>query len=339
MILIKNDGNLLPIDKSSPVTIAMVGPWASQIRCGPVGSAQNCPSKHYTPPNQAVKQIGGANITVTSDYANCDYAVVCIGPNDEGEGFDRNEVSLPDTQDKLAGTVLAAKPGHTIVWYTGGSTADSGNWNKAPAILMSMYPGEDHTLAMAEVLFGVYNPGGKIPLTFPADSIQLPRFGVNVADYSKYGGDPYEDVWEGRGYPYYDYHNMKPLFCFGYGLSYTTFGYNNLRITPNSGYPGDTFAVSVDVKNTGSVAGDEVVQLYLHDEQSAQPRRYKDLRGFRRVPLAVGETKTVNFYLVEREMEYYDTTQSVWVVEPGPIDVLVGSSSLDIRQQGTITLY
>jgi beta-glucosidase len=132
---------------------------------------------------------------------------------------------------------------------------------------------------------------------------------------------------------------MKPLFCFGYGLSYTTFGYSNLSISPSGGYPGDTFKVSVDVKNTGSVAGDEVVQLYLHDEQSAQPRRYKDIRGFRRVPLAVGETKTVNFNLVERDMEYYDTTQSAWVVEPGPIDVLVGASSLDIRQQGKITLY
>jgi beta-glucosidase len=139
MILLKNDGAILPLDKSNPVTIAMVGPWAREIRCGPVGSAQNCPSKHYTPPYQAVKQIGGANVTVvTNGYTTADYVIVCIGPNDQGEGFDRNEVSLPDTQDQLVKTVLAAKPGHTIVWYTGGSTADSGNWNKAPAILMSM---------------------------------------------------------------------------------------------------------------------------------------------------------------------------------------------------------
>ncbi|HUI93984.1 MAG TPA: glycoside hydrolase family 3 C-terminal domain-containing protein [Chitinivibrionales bacterium] len=336
-ILLKNDNNLLPLDRSNPMTIAMVGPWANQIRCGPVGSAQNCPSKHYTPPTQAVKQIGGANITVNSDYNNCDYAIVCIGPNDEGEGFDRNEVSLPDTQDQLAGKVLAAKPGHTIVWYTGGSTADTGNWNKVPAIIMSSYPGEDHAMALAEVLFGDYNPGGKVPLTFPLDSTQLPRFGVNTPWGDT--GDPYEPVWEGRGYPYYDYHHLKPLFCFGYGLSYTTFAYSNLQISPNGGYPGDTFAVSVDVKNTGSVVGDEVVQLYLHDEQSAQPRRYKDLRGFRRVPLNVGETKTVTFNLVERDFEYYDTTQSNWVIEPGAVDVLVGSSSLDIRQQGTIMFY
>jgi beta-glucosidase len=338
MILLKNDGNILPLDKSNPITIAVVGPWATEIRCGPVGSAQNCPSKHYTPPYQAVKQIGGANVTVvTNNYTTADYVLVCIGPNDEGEGFDRNEVSLPDTQDKLVGTVLAAKPGHTIVWYTGGSTADSGNWNRAPAILMSMYPGEDHALAMAEVLFGDYNPGGKIPFTFPADSIQLPRFGINTADWAK--GDTYEVAQEGRGYPYYDYHHMKPLFCFGYGISYTTFAYSGLSISPAGGYPGDTFKVSVDVKNTGTRAGDEVVQLYLHDEQSNMPRRYKDMRGFRRVPLAAGETKTVTFNLVERDLEYYDDVQSAWVVEPGPIDVLVGSSSLDIKQQGTITLY
>jgi beta-glucosidase len=146
-------------------------------------------------------------------------------------------------------------------------------------------------------------------------------------------------VWEGRGYPYFDYHNYKPLFCFGYGISYTTFAYSNLQIRPDNGFPGDTFAVSVDVKNTGSRVGDEVVQLYLHDQQSNMPRRYKDIRGFRRVPLAVNETKTVTFNLVEQDMEYYDSTQSAWVVEPGPIDVLVGSSSLDIRQKGTITLY
>jgi beta-glucosidase len=233
--------------------------------------------------------------------------------------------------------VLAAKPGHTIVWYTGGSTADTGNWNKAPAILMSSYPGEDHAMALGEVLFGDYNPGGKTPLTFPLDSTQLPRFGVNTPWGDT--GDPYEPAWEGRGYPYYDYHKLKPLFCFGYGLSYTSFAYSNLSISPPGGYPGDTFAVSVNVKNTGTRAGDEVVQLYLHDEESAQPRRYKDLRGFRRVPLDVGEAKTVNFNLVERDFEYYDTTQSAWVVEPGPIDVLVGSSSLDVRQQGTITIY
>jgi beta-glucosidase len=132
---------------------------------------------------------------------------------------------------------------------------------------------------------------------------------------------------------------MKPLFCFGHGISYTTFAYSNLQISPAGGYPGDTFSVSVDVKNTGTRDGDEVVQLYLHDEQSNLPRRYKDIRGFRRVPLTAGQAKTVTFNLTEQDMEYYDDTVSAWVVEPGPIDVLVGSSSLDIRQRGTITIY
>jgi beta-glucosidase len=188
------------------------------------------------------------------------------------------------------------------------------------------------------VLFGDYNPGGKIPFTFPADSIQLPRFGIKVPDdWQK--GDTYEVAWEGRGYPYFDLHNYKPLFCFGHGISYTTFAYSNLLITPNNGYPGDTFKVSVDVKNTGTRSGDEVVQLYLHDQQSNLPRRYKDIRGFRRVPLAAGETKTVTFNLVEQDLEYYDDNVSAWVIEPGPIDVLVGSSSLDIRKQGTLMIY
>jgi beta-glucosidase len=335
VILAKNDNNLLPLDRSKPVTIAVVGTWANQMRWYVPGSSQVRPT-HITAMNAAIKQIGGANVTITSDYTNCDYALVCIGPNDEGESFYRNEVSLPDTQDQLAGRVLAANPGHTILCYTGGSTADSGAWSRAPAIVMSLFAGENHTLAMAEVLFGDYNPAGRVPLTFPADSTQLPRFGLSATVWMK---DIYEDAWEGRGYPYYDYHKMQPLFCFGHGLSYTTFAYSNLSITPAGGYPGDTFHVSVDVKNTGTRDGDEVVQLYLHDEQSAQPRRYKDLRGFARVQLFAGQTKTVNFGITERDMEYYDTTRSDWVVEPGPIDVLVGASSLDIRQSGTLTIY
>jgi beta-glucosidase len=339
MVLAKNDGNLLPLDRTKSIKIAVVGPWATEARCGPVGSAQDCP-RHTTPPTTAVKQIGGFNVTVTTDYQNADYALVCIGPDDVGEGRDRVAVSLPDASEQICQQVYAVKPTKMIVFYCGGSCADSGNWSKAPAILMNLYSNEDYSLSMAEALFGVINPGGKIPFTFPADSIQLPRFGINPPwDNTGLSKDQYEDVWEGRGYWYFDLHNYKTLFCFGHGISYTTFAYSNLQITPAGGFPGDTFTVSVDVKNTGTRAGDEVVELYLHDQQSNLPRRYKDIRGFRRVPLAAGETKTVTFHLVEQDLEYYDDIVSAWVVEPGPIDVLVGASSLDIRQKGSINIY
>jgi beta-glucosidase len=295
--------------------------------------------KHLTSAAAAIKKIGGSNVTVTSNPAGADYAVVAIGPVDKGEGNDRVEVSLGDSTNNLVKQTIAANP-HTIVFYCGGSVTDSGEWNKAPAIMAEFFAGEDHTLAMAEVLFGDYNPAGRLPMTFPADSTQLPVFGIGLPwNTSGATKDFYEDPWEGRGYPYYDYHKMKPLFWFGHGLSYTTFAYSNLSINPAGGYPGDTFHVSVDVKNTGSRDGEEVVQLYLHDEQSAQPRRYKDLRGFKRVPITTGQTKTVDFYLVERDFEYYDTTQTAWVIEPGAVDVLVGASSADIRQTGTIMFY
>jgi beta-glucosidase len=335
VILARNEGALLPIDRSKAVTIAVVGKYANEMQWFIAASSQVKP-KHQTSDAAAIQKIGGAKVTVTADYANADYAVVSVGPVDAGEGRERVEVSLPDSDNQLVSKVLSVKPGKTVVFYEGGSTADSGAWSQAPAIVMSLFAGEDHTLAMAEVLFGDYNPAGRLPMTFPADSAQLPRFGWNIMIAP---ADPYENAWEGRGYPYFDYHTMQPLFCFGHGLSYTTFAYSNLSITPAGGYPGDTFLVSVDVKNTGTRGGDEVVQLYLHDEQSAQPRRYKDLRGFARVPLSAGQTKTVNFGLTERDIEYYDTTRSDWVVEPGPIDVLVGASSLDIRQTGKITVY
>jgi len=339
MVLMKNEGNLLPIDRTSgPVTIAVVGTYANDMQWNIAASSLVNPI-HHTSAAQAIKKIGGANVTITTDYANADYAMVCIGPVDKGEGNDRVEVSLGDSTNNLVKQVRAANP-KTIVFYCGGSCADSGEWNKAPAIIAEFFAGEDHTLAMAEVLFGDYNPAGRLPFTFPADSTQLPVFGSGLPwNTSGATKDFYEDAWEGRGYPYYDYHKLTPLFYFGHGLSYTTFAYSNLSITPASGFPGDTFHVSVDVKNTGTRDGDEVVQLYLHDEQSAQLRRYKDLRGFARVPITAGTTKTVNFNIMERDMEYYDTTASAWVVEPGPIDVFVGASSHDIRQTGTITLY
>jgi beta-glucosidase len=339
MILAKNEGTLLPLSRSKAISIAVVGTYANDMQWFIAASSQVNPM-HHTSASQAIKKIGGLNVTVTNNYQTADYAVVCIGPVDGGEGTDRVPVSLPDSDNQLCAQVLASKPGKTIVFYEGGSTADSGAWNKAPAIIMEFFAGEDHTLAMAEVLFGDYNPAGRIPMTFPADSTQLPRFGITPPwENTGMSKDFYEDAWEGRGYPYYDYHKMTPLFCFGHGLSYTTFEYGNLQITPQGGYPGDTFTVKVDVKNSGIRDGEEVVQLYLHDQQSNLPRRYKDLRGFSRVPLAAGETKTVTFGITERDMEYYNDTLSDWVVEPGPIDVLVGASSLDIRQKGTITLY
>jgi beta-glucosidase len=335
MILAKNDGKILPLPKSMPITIAVVGPWADSARFGPPGSSQVRPI-HGTTPRQAVTQVGGANVTVTGDYAAADYAIVCIGPHDRGEVMRRWEVSLPDSQDQLAKAVLDAKPGKTILFYTGGSCADSGNWSRAPAIIMSFYPGEDHCLAMAEVLFGDFNPGGKIPFTFPADSSQLPRFCLQPGMW--FSADTLEPAWEGRGYPYFERYNLTPLFCFGHGLSYTTFAYSNVQITPSSGYPGDTFTVKVDVKNTGMYAGDEVVQLYVHDQESALQRRVKELRGFARVPIAPGGTRTVTFQLTEQDLEYFDDKESAWVVEPVPIDVLVGASSLDIRQRGVLTI-
>jgi beta-glucosidase len=340
MVLIKNDNNLLPIDRNSgPVTIAVTGTYANDMQWFIAASSQVNPI-HHTSAAQAIKKIGGANVTITSDYTNCDYAVVCIGPTDLGEGTDRVIVGLPDSVEAQVKPVLATKPNNTIVFYCGGSCADSGAWNKAPAIIAEFFAGEDHTLAFAEVLFGDYNPAGRLPFTFPADSTQLPVWGIGLPwNSSGATKDFYENAWEGRGYPYFDYHNMKPLFAFGHGLSYTTFAYSNLSISPPGGYPGDTFNVSVDVKNTGTRDGNEVVQLYLHDEQSAQPRRYKDLRGFSRVTIPAGQTKTVNFGLIERDFEYYDTTQTAWVVDPGDVDVLVGAASDDIRQTGKITFY
>jgi beta-glucosidase len=247
-----------------------------------------------------------------------DAAVIFAGIN-EGEGRDRANLDLPGAQENLIGAV-AATGVPTIVVLVNGSAVTTNRWmNKVSAIVEEWYGGEEGGNAVAGVLFGDYNPGGKLPVTFPRYVGQVPLY--------------YDHKPTGRGDDYVDL-SGKPQFPFGFGLSYSRFEYRNLTIAPSSIAPVDSVRIAVDVENTGGRKGDEVVQLYLHDAVRSVTRPVMELKGFLRISLAAGEKRTVTFTLHAGDLSLLDERLNA-VVQKGAVDVLVGSSSEDIRQKGT----
>jgi beta-glucosidase len=193
---------------------------------------------------------------------------------------------------------------------------------RIPAILEAWLPGEEGALAVADALFGEYNPGGKLPVTFPRSAGQLPIF---------YGRKPSG----GKSYNFNDYidESAQPLFAFGHGLSYTTFDYRSLSISPGEVAPDGVVVIECEVANSGEWAGGEVVQLYVRDEVASVTRPVQELKGFRRVHLQPGESCKVQFHLSAAQLAFYDSHMR-YVVEPGWVEVMIGSSSADIRLRG-----
>jgi beta-glucosidase len=261
-------------------------------------------------------------IQAAADLARkSDIAIVAVGII-EGEGYDRASLDLPRDQEQLIRAVLnTGTP--TVVVLVNGSAVTMKNWvSDVAAVVEAWYPGEEGGNAIADVLFGDYNPGGKLPVTFPQVVGQVPLY--------------YNHMPTGRGDDYTDI-SGKPLFPFGFGLSYTTFKYSNLKISPTIVAPNGTVVVSVDVENIGQLGGEEVVQLYLHRTVASVTRPVKELKGFRRISLNPAEKKTVSFSLSQDELGYLDAAMK-FVVEPGSFEALVGSSSEDIRAKGAIVI-
>jgi beta-glucosidase len=251
----------------------------------------------------------------------------------ESEEFDRPDMELPGDQVKLIEQVAAANP-NTIVVLHAGSPLNLSWLDQVAVVVQAWYLGQETGNAIADVLFGDVNPCGKLPTTFPK------RLQDNPA-YLNYPGENGQVLYgEGLfvGYRYYDKKDIAPLFPFGYGLSYTTFAYRNLRLSQTEYAPGDTIRLSVDVENTGSRAGKEIVQVYLHDVESRLVRPEKELKAFAKVALEPGETKTLTFTLDEQALSYYDPASKRWVAEAGEFQVLVGSSSRDIRLAASFDL-
>lgn len=261
----------------------------------------------------------------TSDVA------VVFANDSEAENVDRSSLELPGRQDQLIEAVARTNPHTVVVLNTGGPILMP--WlAHVPALVESWYPGQEDGNAIAAVLFGDVNPSGKLPMTFPMHAADVP-----ASTPTQYPGiDDQAQYSEGVfvGYRYYDAHNITPLFPFGYGLSYTTFSYSHLRISRSA----SMYAVDLDVTNSGTRAGGEVVQLYLRLPSTAVPEPPRQLKGFQKLFLRPGQSQHVRFLLPLSALAYWDVQSHAWIVQPGIYRVLLGSSSRDSRLQGSLTI-
>jgi len=261
-----------------------------------------------------------------------DVAVVFTGLSYrfESEGSDRASLDLP-RQDHLVAAVANANPRTVVVNQTGSAIAMDPWLAKVPAVLQAWYPGQEGGRAIARVLFGDANPSGKLPTSFIRNANDSPAF--------KSYKDPslVDDYAEGIyvGYRWLDKHGIEPLFPFGHGLSYTKFEYSGLKVARQKD---GSVQVSLKVKNSGKRAGAEVVQVYLHAVKSAVDRPEKELKGFARVELKPGESRDTSITLTRPAFRYFDEQKNLWVQEPGNYEILVGSSSRDIRMKGSIEI-
>ncbi len=270
----------------------------------------------------------GAVAAAAALAAACDVAIVCVGLNGEweSEGHDRADMELAGQQNALVAAVVAANP-RTIVVLQTGSPVTLPWLTDVPALLQAWYPGQECGNAIADVLLGVAEPGGRLPQTFPL------RLEDNPAYLNYPGENGRVRYGEGLfvGYRYYDKKQITPLFPFGYGLTYTTFAYGDAQLSAAEITTDETVRVSVPITNTGERTGSEIVQLYIADPVARLVRPHKELKRFARVVLQPGETQTVTFDIDRAALAYWDDRDHAWVIEPGVFAVLIGASAADIR--------
>jgi beta-glucosidase len=267
--------------------------------------------------------------------AQCDVAVVCVGFNSttEGEGFDR-PFEMPKEQEELIKEVSKVNKKTVVVLMAGGNVSMSGWLSDVAGLLHTWYPGQEGGTALAEILFGDVNPSGRLPASFEK------RWEDNATFNSYYAKDKKLSYSEGVfvGYRHFDAKDIEPLFPFGFGLSYTTFEYRNLKVTPSASVTDPKVTVDFEVVNTGTRAGAEVAQVYVGEVNPGLPRPVKELKGFEKVWLKPGESTKVSVTLDKQAFAYYDVGSKRWNIKPGNFLISVGSSSRLIRFSQQVTL-
>jgi beta-glucosidase len=364
IVLLKNDNNLLPLNTGKVKSIAVIGDNATRtFATGGFGAgvkakyevtalagitsrftktavikfaqgykanyiANNTDEQNagYDKPDQALIDEAVATAKTT------DVAIVCIGSNREyeSEAHDRKTLELPFGEQALVNAVAAANP-NTIIVVMAGAPYDLNEIQKTNhTIVWSWFNGTEAGNALADVLAGVVNPSGKMPFTFPVSLNDSPAIALNT-----YPGENLTTTYkEGIlvGYRWYDTKKIDPLYCFGYGLSYTNFTYANFTTDKKNYKQGDKVTASLKVKNSGGVAGKEIVQLYVSKVSSKVSRADKELKAFKKIMIAPGSTAAVALNINVNDLAYFDTALSKWVVEPGEYKIMAAASSKDIRQ-------
>lgn len=269
--------------------------------------------------------------------AKADVAIVCVGfdPSSEGEDFDRT-FGLPAGQDELIRQISSVNK-NTIVVITSGGSVDMTQWiDGVSGVIEAWYPGQEGGTALAQVLFGEYSPSGKLPASFERQWEDNATFASYYPEKRAKQVEYSEGLY--LGYRHFDRGGVKPLFPFGYGLSYTTFAYHNLKVSPETGNLNEPVIISFDLENTGHHEGAEVAEVYVSDDHSRAPRPMKELKGFARIELKPGESKHVSVALDRRAFSYYDLRKKDWSADPGSFGILVGSSSDKIELKGAFVL-
>jgi beta-glucosidase len=359
MVLLQNDGGVLPLDPAKNTAVIgpladnqhdMLGPWwgrgddgdvvtvldgIDEQNTGETTYAEGCKLSNLEVPQWNGDGCGAeADFTEAVNVANAaDQVVLALGETREmsGEANVRSTLDLPGRQEELIQAIKATGKPFAVVLFSGRPLALENIVGDAPAILEAWFPGVQAGPAVADVVFGKVNPGGKLPASFPYRVGQVP------IHYNREptGRPCNKDVkWNSQ---HRDIPSCDPLFVFGHGLSYTTFDVSNLRLSSTSVSRNGSLSASVDVTNTGGRAGDEVVQLYINDPVASISQPVRRLRGFQRVTLEPGQRREVRFTLDRSDFGFYDN-RGKFVVEPGRIDVYAGnSSSATMKQSFTVT--
>jgi len=351
IVLLKNERAALPLKLGAGDRIAVLGRLAGERNLGDSGSSVVTPPYAVTPLEGILARARQSSVEVDfyggSDPAGIeavasgsDAAILVVGltSEDEGEfipffgssGGDRESLGLGEARESLIRAATRASD-RCIVVLEGGSAVTVDSWiDEAEAVLMAWYPGMEGGSALAEILFGDFSPSGKLPLTFPESEGQLYPLGWDAASIV-YGYD--------HDYRYFDRQGLTPAFCFGHGLSYTTFEYSGLRLDGSRVPAGaDRVVVQADVTNSGAAAGAEVVQLYIGYPDSRVRRPLRELKGFARIELEPGQTRSVAIEVSPRDLAYYDADTGGWVIERMRYEVFVGASSRDIRLSGAFQI-
>jgi beta-glucosidase len=351
IVLLKNNG-ILPLKEYQH--IAVIGRSAENAHFQGGGSSHINPTKVAVPLKELQAHALEAELTYAEGYPAdnsfrqdlIDQAVGLAGAAEvallyialpafkESEGYDRQDLDLTEQQIKLIQAVVKIQA-KTVVVLNNGAPVTMSDWiDSVPAVLEGWMMGQAGGAALADVLFGKVNPCGKLAETFPL------RLADTPANINWPGGAGKVQYGEGLfiGYRYYDAKKMPVLFPFGYGLSYTTFEYSNAKVSTKNFKDVDGLTVTVDVTNTGNLTGKEIVQVYVHDEKSGLVRPEKELKGFTKVELQPGETKSVTITLDFRSFAYYHPKYEQWITEDGDFELLIGASSADIRSRVTATL-